>query len=94
MIIRGTVISLFGEYPLFSSVRSGLSALILISASWQHGQMNNIVEELGAKDIQKYPEERFDLIWTIPPPYKDITNAEISNAASQNCPGLDVERVL
>lgn len=56
--------------------------------------MNNIVEELGAKDIPNYPEERFDLIWTIPPPYKDVTNAEISNAGSQNCPGLDVNRII
>lgn len=46
--------------------------------------MNNIVEELGAKDIDNYPEESYDLIWTIPPPYEDITSV-----TSEQCPGLD-----
>lgn len=47
--------------------------------------MNNIVEELGAKDIDNYPEEHFDLIWTVAPPYKKITSV-----TSELCPGLDI----
>jgi hypothetical protein len=52
--------------------------------SWQHGQMNNILEALGAEDIENYPEDRYDVIWTVPSPYDEIT-AE----TSENCPGLD-----
>ncbi|VUC35599.1 unnamed protein product [Clonostachys rosea] len=51
---------------------------------WQHGQMNNILEALGAEDIENYPEDRYDVIWTVPSPYDEIT-AE----TSENCPGLD-----
>jgi hypothetical protein len=47
--------------------------------------MNNIVEELGVKDIDNYPEESFDLIWTVAPPYK-----EIASVTSELCPGLDI----
>jgi hypothetical protein len=35
--------------------------------------MNNTVMELGAYDIDNHPEESFDLIWTVPPPYEEIT---------------------
>ncbi|CAG9989612.1 unnamed protein product [Clonostachys byssicola] len=51
---------------------------------WQHGQMNNILEALGAEDVENYPEDRYDLIWTVPSPYDEIT-AE----TSENCRGLD-----
>ncbi|KAK7223425.1 hypothetical protein V2G26_011428 [Clonostachys chloroleuca] len=51
---------------------------------WQHGQMNNILEALGAEDIENYPEDRYDVIWTVPSPYDEITAEN-----SENCPGLD-----
>ncbi len=46
--------------------------------------LNNIAEALGASDIDNYPDDRYDLIWTDPPNYTKITNV-----ASENCPGLD-----
>lgn len=46
--------------------------------------MNNIAEEIGADDVDNYDEDRFDIIWTLPPPYKEITDE-----TSENCPGLD-----
>lgn len=57
---------------------------LLTVPSWQHGQMNNIAEALGASDVENYPEDHFDLIWTLPPDYK-----EIESVISENCPGLD-----
>jgi hypothetical protein len=50
---------------------------------WEHGQLADIVQALGVKEYSgnsgwtgeiKYPSERFDLIWTVPPPYKEITS--------------------
>lgn len=46
--------------------------------------MNNILEALGAEDIENYPEDRYDVIWTVPSPYDEITAEN-----SENCPGLD-----
>ncbi|KAF5000632.1 hypothetical protein FDECE_11169 [Fusarium decemcellulare] len=51
---------------------------------WEHKRLNNLVEALGADDVDNYPSDRFDIIWTDPPKYKEIT-AE----TSENCPGLD-----
>ncbi|KAG9253634.1 uncharacterized protein F5Z01DRAFT_657806 [Emericellopsis atlantica] len=51
---------------------------------WEHDALNNIAEEIGAHDVKNYPDDSFDLIWTQPPPYKDITDT-----TSENCPGLD-----
>ncbi len=58
--------------------------LITIFFSWEHKELNNIAEKLGVKDVDNYPDDRYDLIWTIPSPYKDITDE-----ASEACPGLD-----
>ncbi|KAH8714150.1 hypothetical protein BGZ61DRAFT_476266 [Ilyonectria robusta] len=51
---------------------------------WEHKRLNNIAEELGADDVDNYPSGRFDIIWTDPYPY-----AEVTSTTSENCPGLD-----
>ncbi|OJJ95766.1 hypothetical protein ASPACDRAFT_55043 [Aspergillus aculeatus ATCC 16872] len=51
---------------------------------WEHGELTDIVEELGDDDAPTYPDDSFNLIWTDPSPYTDITAV-----TSENCPGLD-----
>ncbi|RSM03750.1 hypothetical protein CDV31_010369 [Fusarium ambrosium] len=51
---------------------------------WEHKRLNNLAQELGADDVDNYPSDRFDIIWTDPPKYKEITEV-----TSENCPGLD-----
>ncbi|KAA8641816.1 hypothetical protein EYZ11_006478 [Aspergillus tanneri] len=53
---------------------------------WEHKKLTDIVAELGDGDAPEYPSESFDLIWTDPSPYSNIT--EIT---SEHCPGLDGE---
>lgn len=52
---------------------------------WEHDQLNNLAEELGANDVDNYPDDSYDLIWTQPYDYKKITDV-----TSESCPGLDV----
>ncbi|KFY45942.1 hypothetical protein V494_00699 [Pseudogymnoascus sp. VKM F-4513 (FW-928)] len=52
--------------------------------AWEHDALTDIVDELGNKDAPKYPDDSFNLIWTDPSPYSDITAT-----TSENCPGLD-----
>ncbi|RAK98425.1 putative 60S ribosome biogenesis protein Rrp14 [Aspergillus ibericus CBS 121593] len=59
-----------------------------ILISWRHSKMREIVQALGYDDPPEYPDERFDLIWTIPYPYDNITDIR-----SERCPGLDVRAV-
>ncbi|PIG80264.1 phosphoglycerate mutase family protein [Aspergillus arachidicola] len=56
-----------------------------ILISWRHGKMRELVQALGYDDPPEYPEDRFDLIWTIPFPYDNITDIR-----SEDCPVLDV----
>lgn len=51
--------------------------------------MKEIVEELGSDHVPEYPEDRFDLIWTLPFPYDNITAVR-----SEGCPGLDTRSFL
>ncbi|RYP51344.1 hypothetical protein DL768_003348 [Monosporascus sp. mg162] len=51
---------------------------------WQHGEMKTVAKRLGAKGVKDYPDDRFDLVWTLPYDYKEIVSIE-----SENCPGLD-----
>ncbi|RYP10540.1 hypothetical protein DL764_000593 [Monosporascus ibericus] len=51
---------------------------------WKHGEMKTVAKRLGAKGVKDYPDDRFDLIWTLPYDYKEIVSIE-----SENCPGLD-----
>ncbi|KAL7939915.1 hypothetical protein V8C35DRAFT_18732 [Trichoderma chlorosporum] len=51
---------------------------------WEHGELTNIAESLGDKNAPEYPDDSFNLIWTDPLPYNQITSI-----TSENCPGLD-----
>ncbi|KAI0161219.1 putative phosphoglycerate mutase family protein [Xylariaceae sp. FL1272] len=51
---------------------------------WEHKQLNNLAEELGADDVDGYPDDSYDLIWTQPYDYSEITDV-----TSESCPGLD-----
>ncbi|KAL5358040.1 hypothetical protein BJX96DRAFT_34071 [Aspergillus floccosus] len=55
-----------------------------ILIAWRHSQIKKIVRNLGYKDAPEYPDDRFDLIWTIPHPYENITDVR-----SEACPDLD-----
>jgi len=50
---------------------------------WEHHELNNIAEAIGAKNVDNYPDDSYNLIWTQPYPYKDIS------VSSEDCPGLD-----
>jgi hypothetical protein len=60
---------------------------------WEHHQLSKIAEVLGVKSFADatgfkgkpdYPDDRFDLIWVVPPPYHEITEVK-----SEKVPGLD-----
>ncbi|KAG4443980.1 hypothetical protein IFR05_000527 [Cadophora sp. M221] len=51
---------------------------------WEHDNLSDIAKALGDKTPPTYPDDAFNLIWTDPSPYKDITAT-----TSENCPGLD-----
>ncbi|KAL4940972.1 hypothetical protein BDV06DRAFT_230024 [Aspergillus oleicola] len=51
---------------------------------WEHDALTDIVEELGMDDAPEYPDDSYDLIWTDPAPYDEITSE-----TSEQCPGLD-----
>ncbi|CAL5867352.1 uncharacterized protein PFLUO_LOCUS1568 [Penicillium psychrofluorescens] len=52
---------------------------------WRHGRMREIEMLLGVLELLEYPSNRFDLIWTTPYPYNNITDVR-----DEECPGLDV----
>lgn len=51
---------------------------------WEHSELTNIAEKLGASDVTDYPDASYNLIWTDPYDYSKITSI-----TSENCPGLD-----
>ncbi|KAF2654668.1 hypothetical protein K491DRAFT_659676 [Lophiostoma macrostomum CBS 122681] len=51
---------------------------------WEHKALHDIVKELGDKNAPDYDSDDFNIIWTDPSPYNDITSK-----TSENCPGLD-----
>jgi len=52
---------------------------------WEHGQLDLIAQALGVPAAEaQYPDDRFDLIWTIPAPYTSIVSV-----TSEGVPGLD-----
>ncbi|KAJ5224914.1 uncharacterized protein N7469_008417 [Penicillium citrinum] len=55
-----------------------------ILVSWRHGTFTDIEKYLGVKDVLEYPDDRFDLIWTLPWPYDTVTDIK-----SEDCPDLD-----
>jgi hypothetical protein len=60
---------------------------------WEHGQLAKIATALGVEKYAKstgwtgpvdYPDDRFDLIWTVPSPYDEIVSI-----TSEGVQGLD-----
>ncbi|PNY24096.1 uncharacterized protein TCAP_05965 [Tolypocladium capitatum] len=65
-------------------VVKGYSGSNNILICWEHKQLKNLAKALGAKGVDAYPSDRFDIIWTDPSPYKQIVDV-----TSEGCPGLD-----
>jgi len=60
-----------------------------IVVCWEHGQLTDIAQAFGVNNPEdptypKYPDDRFDLIWTLEYPYNTI-----NSITSEHCPGLD-----
>ncbi|KKA29066.1 hypothetical protein TD95_005257 [Thielaviopsis punctulata] len=52
---------------------------------WEHKRLKKIVRALGVTHkVASYPEDRFDLVWTVPPAYRRVTDV-----SSESCPDLD-----
>jgi hypothetical protein len=52
---------------------------------WEHGQLGLIAQALGVPAAEaQYPDDHFDLIWTVPAPYTSIVSV-----TSEDVPGLD-----
>ena len=60
---------------------------------WEHKQLANIAVALGTQKYAKgsgwsgpvaYPDDRFDLIWVVPPPWKEVREVK-----SEKVAGLD-----
>ncbi|KAJ5223952.1 phosphoglycerate mutase family protein [Penicillium chermesinum] len=51
---------------------------------WEHDALHDIAKKLGDDNAPHYDGDDFDIIWTDPSPYDDITSKD-----SENCPGLD-----
>jgi hypothetical protein len=52
--------------------------------SWEHKKLTDVIKALGVDDAEKYPSDRFDVIWTLSKNYKYIKDKK-----SEGCPGLD-----
>ncbi|CAI6097432.1 unnamed protein product [Clonostachys chloroleuca] len=55
-----------------------------ILISWEHKKLTDVIKALGVDDAEKYPSDRFDVIWTLSKNYKYIKDKK-----SEGCPGLD-----
>ncbi|EXJ62187.1 hypothetical protein A1O7_02620 [Cladophialophora yegresii CBS 114405] len=53
---------------------------------WEHDTLEKIAGVLGVDKVPDYPGKRFDLIWTIEPPYE-----KINSYTSEHVQGLDDE---
>jgi hypothetical protein len=60
---------------------------------WEHDQLKDIAKAIGVKGYAQnsgwhgkveYPDDRFDIIWVVPPPWKEIVEV-----LSEGVPGLD-----
>ncbi|KAK6540507.1 hypothetical protein TWF694_009297 [Orbilia ellipsospora] len=65
---------------------------------WEHGELTKIADKIGVTGFGEstglagqpvvYPDDHFDLIWVVPPPYNLITDVW-----SERVPGLDVPAI-
>ncbi|KZT38542.1 hypothetical protein SISSUDRAFT_986100 [Sistotremastrum suecicum HHB10207 ss-3] len=49
---------------------------------WEHDNLHDIAKALGVKNAPDYPDDAFNIIWT-------LQNQKIVSQTSENCPGLD-----
>jgi len=49
---------------------------------WEHGELTDIASKLGIQNPPDYPDDSFNLIWT-------IQDKQLISTTSENCPGLD-----
>ena len=58
---------------------------------WEHGQLADIAaaigiagyaEDSGWKGPVDYPDDRFDLIWCVPPPWTEIAEVRSENVSA------------
>ncbi|GAA6016085.1 hypothetical protein JCM11491_000663 [Sporobolomyces phaffii] len=49
---------------------------------WKHSMLNTIAHELGAPKTKAYPDDRYDLMWT-------LHHSRLISKESEHCPGLD-----
>ncbi|CEJ92373.1 hypothetical protein VHEMI08027 [[Torrubiella] hemipterigena] len=54
-----------------------------VLVAWEHVRLRKVSEYIGADDVPKYPDDRFDLIYTQKSPYTEVV------VTSEECPGLD-----
>jgi hypothetical protein len=48
----------------------------------KHSMLHNIAEELGAPKTSPYPDDRYDIVWT-------LKHHRIVKKESEQCPGID-----
>ncbi|CAK7199505.1 hypothetical protein SEUCBS139899_002185 [Sporothrix eucalyptigena] len=65
-------------------VVTGYSGSGNILLCWEHDELTKIAEALGVDDAPSYPDDSFNLIWTLPYDYTSV-----SSITSENCPNLD-----
>ncbi|KAJ9616804.1 hypothetical protein H2200_000523 [Cladophialophora chaetospira] len=53
---------------------------------WEHQALEKVAVALGVQPEPNYPGTRFDIIWTVKPPYTEIEQP----VGSEQVPGLDV----
>ncbi|KIW18877.1 hypothetical protein PV08_03166 [Exophiala spinifera] len=51
---------------------------------WEHHHLTDIASAIGVVDAPAYPDDRYDVIWTLESPYD-----KISSVTSEHCQGLD-----
>lgn len=51
---------------------------------WEHDALSDIVAALGDSNPPSYPDDSYNIIWTDPPNYDDVTAQ-----TNECCPGLD-----
>ncbi|GAA5840401.1 hypothetical protein JCM3766R1_000279 [Sporobolomyces carnicolor] len=52
---------------------------------WKHSMLNVIAHELGAPKTRPYPDDRYDIMWT-------LHHSRLISKESEHCPGLDPKR--
>ncbi|GAA5942154.1 uncharacterized protein JCM15063_002019 [Sporobolomyces koalae] len=52
---------------------------------WKHSMLHTIVKALGAPKTRPYPDDRYDIMWT-------LHHSRLVSKESEHCPGLDLKK--